>query len=62
MPYNYNQKGIWKVVYRLPANDSKFVELNKQNWNEVMIEEKLKRNEFGEALAVIERVKMQNQS
>jgi len=39
------------------ANDSQFVELNKQNWNEVVLEEKLKRSDFKEALAVINRVK-----
>jgi len=57
MSYNYNQKGVWRVVYRLPANDSQFVELNKQNWNEVVLEEKLKRSDFKEALEVINRVK-----
>jgi hypothetical protein len=57
MAYNYNQKGVWRVVYKIAANDSQFVELNKQNWNEVVLEEKLKRSDFKEALAVINRVK-----
>jgi hypothetical protein len=55
--YNYNQKGVWKVVYKIAANDSQFVELNKQNWNEVMLEEKLKRSDLKEANAVIDYIK-----
>jgi hypothetical protein len=57
MTYNYNQKGVWKVVYKIAANDSQFVELNKQNWNEVMLEEKLKRSDLKEANAVIDYIK-----
>ena len=57
MSYNYNQKGVWKVVYKIAANDSQFVELNKQNWNEVMLEEKLKRSDLKEANAVIDYIK-----
>ena len=53
MAYNYNQKGIWRVVYR----HSQFVELNQQNWNDVVIEEILKHSDFKEALEVINRVK-----
>jgi hypothetical protein len=57
MAYDYTKKGVWKIKYPLAANDSQFVELNKQNWNEVVLEEKLKRSDFKEALAVINRVK-----
>ena len=57
MTYNYDQKGVWRVKYQLAANDNKFVALNKYNWNEVMIEEKLKRSELKEANEVIDYIK-----
>jgi hypothetical protein len=57
MTYNYEQKGIWRVKYQLAANDNKFIELNKCNWNQVMLEENLKRGDFKEANEVIEYIK-----
>jgi len=57
MAYNYEQKGIWKVKYKLAANDSKFTELNKYHWNEGMLEEKLKCSDLKEANAVIDYIK-----
>ena len=57
MAYDYNQKGIWKVVYRLPANDSQFDQLNQSNWNDVVLEEQLKQSDFKEANELINRIK-----
>lgn len=57
MTYNYNQKGVWKVQYKLAANDNKFIELNKCNWNEVMLEENLNRGDYKEANEVINYIK-----
>jgi hypothetical protein len=59
MAYDYTKKGVWKIKYPLAANDSQFVELNKQNWNEVVLEEKLKRSDFKEANDIIARIKAQ---
>jgi hypothetical protein len=57
MAYDYTKKGVWKIKHPLAANDSEFTQLTKQNWNEVVLEEKLKRSDFKEALEVINRVK-----
>lgn len=57
MAYDYTKKGIWKIKYPLAANDSEFTQLTKQNWNEVMLEEKLKRSDFKEANAIIDYIK-----
>ena len=57
MAYNYDQKGVWRVQYKLAANDNKFVELNKHNWNEVMLEEKLKHSDLKEANDIIDYIK-----
>lgn len=59
MAYDYTKKGVWKIKYPLAANDSEFTQLTKQNWNEVMLEEKLKRSDFKEANDIIARVKAQ---
>lgn len=57
MAYDYTKKGIWKVKYLPAANDNEFIQLTKQNWNEAMLEEKLKHSDFKEANEIIAKIK-----
>jgi hypothetical protein len=59
MAYDYTKKGIWKIKYSLAANNGEFKQLTKQNWDEAMLEEKLKHSDFKEANDIIARVKAQ---
>ena len=53
MSYNYNQKGIWRIV------NSQFVDRNSKNWNDAVIEEQLKYSDFKEANELIAKIKEQ---
>lgn len=57
MAYDYNQKGIWKVKYKMASNDTKYDEVNRSTWVDARIEEQLKYSDFSDALKIIDRIK-----
>lgn len=57
MAYNYDQKGVWRVQYKLASNDTKYDEVNRSTWIDAKIEEQLKYGDFTDALKIIDRIK-----